>query len=212
MESYQKIRNPKTGNLIYLYGGAYNKLINSGEYKESYLASLPRTLTGKKPKSTSVIRKTQYEKKRLEDIVIPEEILMEEILMKTDNPDFISICKSNKRFSELCKNDKFWQKMYNKYYGDSGMKELLSGISYYELFKICYNLSIFSTLGPIKTVYLTTGMTFIIGSYVPKYIKSASYMHNLEKITIEVNSYDVIPQLYELKDLPKLKTVEFKLI
>ena len=215
MESYQQINNPKTGRLIYLYGDTYNKLIDSGEYKESYLASLPRMSIGHAPKSTSIIKKAKSEKKRLADIVIPEEILMEEILMKTDNPDFISICNSNKKFNELCKNEKFWQKMYIKYYGNSGMKELIGNISYYELFKICYNMGLLLkfNLGPdIKTIYLLKAVMITTTDNMAKILKIVSYMHNLERITIKVKNFDYIPQIPEIKNLPLLKNVNYELI
>src|SRR5258708_37089257 len=78
---------------------------------------------------------------------LPDDIIFGEIIMNNSDISHItSLCSSNKRYQDLCKNDKFWEKMYRRYFGNSGMLEKLNTegrfISYYGLFKLCFALRI----------------------------------------------------------------------
>jgi hypothetical protein len=69
--------------------------------------------------------------------LLPDEIILEEILNYTDIDNFINICKANKRYYEYCSNDLFWKKLYHKYYNNSHMYDDTK--SYYKTFKLCYH-------------------------------------------------------------------------
>jgi Leucine-rich repeat (LRR) protein len=72
---------------------------------------------------------------------LPNEILLEEIIMNNLDPQsIVSICSSNKSFRELCNNDDFWKELYLGYYGDTGMSSAGYFSSWYNLFKKCYAL------------------------------------------------------------------------
>jgi hypothetical protein len=49
-------------------------------------------------------------------VLLPNEIILEEILNNTDIDNFINICKANKCYYKYCSNDLFWEKLYHKYY------------------------------------------------------------------------------------------------
>jgi hypothetical protein len=46
-------------------------------------------------------------------ILLPDEIVFEEILNNINIDNFINICKANKRYHEYCSNDLFWKKLYH---------------------------------------------------------------------------------------------------
>lgn len=211
MESY-KVRNPKSGRLINVNGDIYNKLIRSGEYTREQLLLLPVTPFSEPRRSSK--------KKVMTNMTLPDEIIFEEILMKTDNPDFISICRSNKKFQQLCNNDIFWKRLYNKYYGDTNMEQEVrknnKNISYYELFKICYNLSLFLEKVPtlsdnLITLYNAKSIT-LHHSNILKFIKFVPYLKGLKKITINIPAYnpEFIVSFKEFNELPLLTTIEYK--
>lgn len=147
--------------------------------------------------------------------MLPEEILFEEIIMQSDNPDFMSICNSNKNFTKLCSNDLFWKKMYEKYYLDSGMKANLPDATYLELFKICFNLTFiqktFKNPISIGTLYKSVDINIYGGVNFSRMMKSLIYMHKLTKITFYVNDitkpFNLPP---ELNKLPFLKEIIYK--
>jgi hypothetical protein len=71
-------------------------------------------------------------------VLLPDEIILKEILNHTNIDSSINIYKTNKRYYEYCSNDLFWDKLYHKYYDDSQMYDTTK--SYYETFKLCYRL------------------------------------------------------------------------
>jgi hypothetical protein len=147
--------------------------------------------------------------------MLPEEILFEEIIMQSDNPDFMSICKSNKNFVKLCSNDLFWKKMYEKYYLDSGMKVILPNATYLELFKICFNLTFiqktFANPISIAQLYNSSDLNIYGGVNYSRMMKSLIYMHKLTKITFYVNDVTKPFNLSnELNQLPLLKEISYK--
>src|SRR6266446_6707699 len=98
---------------------------------------------------------------------LPAEVILEEIIVKNkDVSTILATCRSNKVFQDLCRNDNFWLKLYYKYYGDSGMLEIIQGenrfINWYELFKLCFALNKVLVWGyfnsskyDIKKLYIT---------------------------------------------------------
>lgn len=188
-----KIRSPKTGRIINVGGSTYNNLIlkNKYTYNNSQLS---------KP----------------EMYFLPEEIIFEEILMNMDNPNFMSLCKTNKNFYKLCNSQIFWEKMYNKYYSDSGMIQRLPNKSYAELFKICYNLHFiqktFANPISIANLYDSTHLN-IFGGMSNEFIYALQFMDNLTSIDINVN-INMFPIVFSnhqqtlLKKIPNLKSIK----
>lgn len=141
-------------------------------------------------------------------------MLPEEIIMKMESPDFIKICQLNKTFHKLCNNQHFWHKMYNKYYGDSGMKQLLTNIEYDELFKICYNLH-FIQITFVDGISLTdlynSHDISISGDVNLKFLTALGYMHHLEEINFSISDFTkviYIPRI--INDLPLLKKITYQ--
>lgn len=186
-----KMRSPKTGRMIAVGGATYNKL--STIHKQEYLSKINPRLNPN----------------------LPTEIVFEEILMHMDNPDFMSLCKTNKEFNKLCKSEQFWKLMYEKYYNDSGMKTRLPDATYLELFKICYNLHFIQlTFGEpisISHLYNSVGLN-IYSNHLnnKKFVYALQFMHNLKSITIYVKdlSQKLIPN--GLDQLPFLEQVIFE--
>lgn len=214
METYFKIVNPKTGRLIDAYGTTYNNLIKEG-YKEEKLLSKKFT-TNQPPKSVKVLKKHKEQKDYIESIVLPDEIIFEELIMKMDSPDFISICKLNKKFNNLCNYEKFWRKMYMKYYSDSGMEYVLPDTSYKELFKICYNLHFiqitFTDGISLKDLYNSTTIN-IYNANNKKFLTALSYMNNLTQITFYIKDLSkpiLVPE--SVNQLPFLTEITYKKI
>lgn len=153
--------------------------------------------------------------KQIENTILPEDIIFEELIMHMDNPDFMSICKSNKKFNVLCKNDMFWKKMYEKYYLDSGIKAILPDATWLELFKICFNLTFiqktFANPITLNDLYNFTQLEIYGGVNFSRMIKSLKYMHKLTKITFIVKDITVPYSLSkELNELPFLKEIIYK--
>ena len=71
--------------------------------------------------------------------LLPDEIILHELLEKMSLYEFIDFCNTNKKYKRMCENDLFWKNMYIKYYGDSNIDDLKS---YYETFKLCHQLSL----------------------------------------------------------------------
>ena len=127
--SYEQIISPKTGRKIYIYGDAYDKLIKEG-HKETELLSLPRFGSTKVPKSPKIKKILQKETIKL----LPEELILNEILTNMDPTSFMHFCRTDKKYKKLCEQDDFWKKSYHKRYndGDTYLKKIGS---YYELYK-----------------------------------------------------------------------------
>jgi hypothetical protein len=88
-----KIKSPKTGYKISVGKGTYNKLL-----KEGYTEKEKELL------NSNVVKSIQT------TITLPDEIILEEILMKNGVKDVLKICKLNKHYNQICQNDKFWEK------------------------------------------------------------------------------------------------------
>ncbi len=212
-QTFYKVRNPKTGRLIDAYGDTFNNLIKNKEYTEEELLK-NKFPTGKAPKSTKIKQHYKNYEKKLGKITLPDEIIFEEIIMQMKTPDFMSICQSNKKFNSLCKNETFWLKMYYKYYGDSGMKELLSDINNLELFKTCYNLSFiqkaFTDGRTLQNLYILTNIKFGKGTILKRYLNALSYMHHLINISIVVDNITKPVLLPEsVNNLPFLESITY---
>ena len=109
MEQYDQIINPKTNRKIYLYGEAYQNLIKNKDYTEEYLLSLKRYPTNKRPKSPKIKHYMLQKTNMLQEINImnlPNEIMMNEIFKNLKTIELINLCRTNKRFQQLCVNNK----------------------------------------------------------------------------------------------------------
>lgn len=214
----EKIRSPKTGRYIDVYGPAYNKLLKNGYTNEQLLKQYKIPSVTKNKKILSIYKQKQD---YLQTLQLPDEILFEEVIMQMDSPDFMSICQSNKKFLNLCQDEKFWEKMYYKHYGSSEMRELLSDMSFSELFKICYGLTLLNTKmfknkETIKELY-TEWDVIVFPNILPfRYnsgydvLKLMRFMHNLQKIIFKVKNITDTPPILppELNNLPFLTEVK----
>ena len=187
MEVYYKVQNPKTGHMIDAYGITFNKLLTQGYTEEQLLKN--KVGTSQKPKSPKVQQVYKEKQKYLESIMLPEEIIFEEIIMQMKESDFLSICQANKKFLKICDNENFWRKMYNKYYGDSGMSDVLPDLSWLELFKTCYHLTIlqktFNGGIALKDLYKSKDIN-IYGIVDRKLLKALGYMYHLKEINFHI--------------------------
>ena len=214
METYYQIQNPKTNKWIYINSPTYDKLISNHEYTKEYLLSLPRK-SAKKPKSVTIQLKTQEQtSKKLKDIYLPDEILFEEIMINMDNPDFVQFCQTNKKFHKICNNEKFWEKMYNKYYKNTGLKQEIEQtrkITYKEAFEYSYHLSYLVDIWNMSMVEVYDIIEISIRPpYSNKEYDAISYIDNMETIEIvfdDINSLPPVPK--QLKRLPKLKEIKY---
>jgi hypothetical protein len=114
--------NPITGKRLQYGKGPYLKFVeNCGD---------PNIIKAKKPIEIEEPR----EPKEVNQLLIPEAVILENILL--DNQDiqnFVTICGTNKRYQELCKNDIFWLRLYEKYYGNTDMVSVVKFTTWYDL-------------------------------------------------------------------------------
>ena len=127
----EKIINPITKRYIYINGGTYYHLISSGQYTQEYLLSLPR-LQSHKPMSPKY--------KKSINPTLPDDIILNELLMKLGLNEFITFCQTNQKYKTVCQNDLFWKQFYDRYYGHSNMEK--SKKTYFEIVKLCYQLTL----------------------------------------------------------------------
>lgn len=215
----EKIRNPKTGRYIDVYGSAYQKLLKEG-YTEQILLKQPKIPSTTKNKK--ILSTYKQKKEHLQSLLLPDEILFEEVIMKMDTPDFMPLCKANKKFLNLCQSELFWEKMYYKHFGTSEMKELLPDMTWLELFKTCYGLYKIKKRGlfsndTIKRIYTTTSIIFTtkdLNNVTITYtLQNLIYLHSLQSLIIKVPDLTNLPMIpKELNQLPFLNTIKFEKI
>src|SRR5258708_25616943 len=133
---------------------------------------------------------------------LPDDIIFGEIIM--NNPDvtsIISLCSSNKKYQDLCKNNNFWQQMYRRYFGNGGLLEKLGDerrfTSYYELFKSCFALRILIGLNYLSK-YNIMGLyseTAFYLSYedIQEIPKEIGTLVNLKELDLSHNKIEEIP-------------------
>ena len=72
---------------------------------------------------------------------LPQELLIEEIVMKSDDPAVVTICNLNQNYREICNDEQFWKRLYYKHFSQSGMDDYLDIFeSYKKLFRMTYIL------------------------------------------------------------------------
>jgi Leucine-rich repeat (LRR) protein len=128
-------------------------------------------------------------------ILLPDEIILEEILNHLNINNSINICKTNKHYYAYCNKDLFLKTLYYKYYNNSKMYDCLK--SYYETFKLCYQLD-----------YLIKKLNLNYSIYYMYNIKLLNLNHNkLSKIPKEIGQLKHLHFLYlndnELSEIPK---------
>jgi hypothetical protein len=73
----------------------------------------------------------------------PEEATFENVIIKGTPENLLSLCQEEK-YQGLCKDEFFWQKMYNKYYADTEILTVLweegKFTTFYDLYKLSYAL------------------------------------------------------------------------
>lgn len=132
---------------------AYNLIvskINILKYTVSEIALLSKSEINKLAKLLgmtgnnieNIINILYYAHKLITLSILPEELILEEIIINNIDTNFTNICKTNKNFQNLCEDDKFWRKLYDKYYSNIEYSKLPYFIfsNYYELFKYVFHL------------------------------------------------------------------------
>lgn len=98
-----KIKNPKTGRMINLYGNTYYDLINKEGYSESYLRSL----------SSKKVKKVTFD----DNITIIENRIIDydiyyNILMHSDYKTIKNLCLTNITSIKVCDSKFFWNNKF----------------------------------------------------------------------------------------------------
>ena len=146
-------------------------------------------------------------------IFLPDEIIMEEIIMNSsDTPNFMSICQSNKKFVNICNNDDFWRRLYEKYYADTDIDLDVEFDSFFDLFKFAFSLDnvliAFKDQGEVgirklhslKKIKLTNRTDSI--HKIESIPYGIGYLENLFKLNLENNDISYIsPQIGKLVNL-----------
>lgn len=122
---YERIKSPKTNRVIYVYGDAYNKLLN--EYAVEYLNSLPRLYTNIEPKSPKYKKAIKSPVNNVNNInnvnnnvnnnsinIMNNDVFNYTFLESPPN-DFINLCNTNKEMSKFC-TDELWALKLKKDY------------------------------------------------------------------------------------------------
>ncbi len=173
------IRSPKTGRMIKVNGPAYKSLTKEGYFKVNDTSQL-----------------------------LFDEIIIEEILMHADNPDFMSICNTNKKFKAICENESFWKKMVYKYYADSGLLTLKK--SYSEIFKIGYHLLLLQKTSAFHSLldWYEFEEIQINQKWSQKMLDAIYYMNGLEVLVFKVDDFSNLQRLTHYP--PNLKKIKYK--
>jgi Leucine-rich repeat (LRR) protein len=141
-------------------------------------------------------------------VLLPDEIILEEILNKTDIDNFINICKANKRYYEYCSNDLFWKKLYHKYYNNTEMYEDTK--SYYETFKLCYQLDYLIKKLKLKLKYSIYNLynkksLDLSNNGLSEIPKEIGQLQNLQRLYLGYNKLSEIPkEIRQLQNLQRL--------
>jgi hypothetical protein len=210
-------RNPRTGKVLHYGKKPYLALVEEcGEPPISPKRS--RT----KVKQSTISQKSTAEKEIIPILpgLLPAEIILEEIIMKNkDLSTLIATCKTNKFFQDLCNNEEFWHKLFNKYYGRTDIMKFVTFTSWYDLFKLCFLLDklreseLFAIVGaetmdlpdPPKSAISIIYTVIRIYAYRKKLKTIPSELGvliNLLFVTMETNQITIIPP--ELGNLTNL--------
>lgn len=186
-----KVINPLTGKWITINKDTYNKLINKGYVLVDNHLVLKSSLPVLLP-------------------TLPIEIIVEEVIPHMMNPGHVlSTCKTLRTMFE---KQSFWEKMYKLYFYTTSIKSKVD--TYYEAYKICYNLFfIANSVSLIDTWYTTTDISWtgIVNS--KRLIYSMKYMPHLENIEFCItnpykwDNYDI---KYYAQMLPNIKSITIK--
>src|SRR5579862_217812 len=143
----------------------------------------------------------------------PSEVILEEIIMKNkDISTLVALCSSNKTYRNLCNNDIFWYRLYEKHYGNSGMDKITKLGNWYSLFKLCYQLDILLslpefgkyrkyTINTIKRLYIAKHLEFRNGN-IKQIPKEFGVLINLTSTDFDNNQIKTIPHEFgNLKNL-----------
>lgn len=182
-----------------------------------------RLIYGKKPYlefvekcHNTVVKSTsknliKIEPEEVNQITIPEEVVFENFIVNSENlQTLVSFCSTNKRFQKLCQSDNFWKHLYEKYYGKTGMIDVVKFTTWYDLFKLCFALSKlikypgFHDQGfKIKELYIQNSLSDEEDTtQLPPEI---GVLINLKKIEFIETGIDIIPK--EIGNLTNLKSL-----
>lgn len=175
---------------------------------------------GYKIKNVPVNRpKLVWVKKYKPVMILPEEIIIEEIIMKSDVPNFTHICQSNKKFQEICKKENFWERLYIKYYADTRLHETLEineFTTFFELFKLAFSLDNLIKAFKIKnttdivSLYLHRKLDLSAENVSNHNLRTSipygiGYLTNLSKLNLSYNKINEISdRIGNLKNLKSL--------
>ena len=195
-----KIKSPESNKLIYLGGSAYDDLIKNG-YTEEELNALPKIKTNivpKSPKIKNYVPKTH--------ITLPDEIILEEILLKQNPENFMAFCQSNVHYNKLCKQNNFWKKLYLKRYGEDGIDYINHFGSYYELYKYKYGCDILNkAFGTNKSFgdWFNLKTLDLASKKLTSLPKELGQLQSLQRLYLSNNKLTSLP-----KELGQLQSLE----
>lgn len=191
----------------------YILLIDSGKYTESELLNQQKCATVKPTNSKILqgyINKFNNEQKLKQ--IIPDEIIMEEIFMHFDNSYLVQFWLINKKYNIYMNNNSYWERVYNTWYNNSGMKTRLPDYTFLQVFKICFNLKFiqitFGTNNPTTLLNLyNSTMLYIHGGMTRKFLYALQFMHNVTTINFHPNTFGNYFISSDLDKMPKLEKV-----
>lgn len=129
--------------------------------------------------------------------LLPNELIIDEIITKSDDLNIINICNVDKRFREICDDDKFWQKLYYKHFAHTGMDQLLDVDinSYKELFRLTYLLNNISNLTGYSIDYLFgIGDIQLTNQNINKFPLGLFELDQIDYLDLQHNNIEVIPR------------------
>lgn len=209
----EKIFNTVSKRYLQIDGQQYKKLLRDGYTVVDNQLMPPSQSIVKSSKQVnftkSPVKSTKSTKIDYSLTSLPDEIILEQLLLRMNLQEIMNICSINSNFNTLCHNNQFWRKMINKYYDNEGEQYLTSNRinnSYYELYKLHY---LYSQLN--KDFNLTLSFNEWYNKtkfkYTFKDLKviplSLFNLTQLEKLDLGDNKINKIPK--EIKNLVNLQ-------
>lgn len=127
--------------------------------------------------------------------LLPEELLVEEIIMNSDDPTIISFCNINKKFQNICNNDEFWLRLYYKHFSKTGTDEGLDFINYKDLFRmtfVLYNLKNLLNYNSIKQLYYADNID-LSNKNLDKFPLGLLELYYSETVNLSDNYIKILP-------------------
>ncbi|HSW76536.1 MAG TPA: leucine-rich repeat domain-containing protein [Candidatus Saccharimonadales bacterium] len=190
METYKQIKNPDSGQFIYIYGPTYQKLLK--KYDEDFLLLQTIRTTYVAPRSPKTQRLIHHHRQ----VDLNEDVLRE-ILSHADIQSVFQLCQVNKT---LChQHDHVFQHMYDRFYHETDMAVFKTGnMTWFQLLKMCYQLSRLLLLLPslknytIKSLYTIKGLP-LSGLKINVVPPEIGQLRDLQTLSLSDNQLSTLP-------------------